>query len=286
MLYLALTILQSTAIFAVMKLFTRFRIDNWQAITTNYIVATLFGFIVYEGELSTSLILSSSWFFYALLLGITFISTFFVFALSSQKVGVALTSVASKMSVVIPVVAGLFLLNEKINLLAGTGVVFALLAFYLTLGKGRKSSFPRQYLVFPLLLFAGNGINDTLMKYTEYHFVADSNDLILFLSVVFLTALIIGGSISIIKYIKKKYALSLRNVAAGTLLGLLNFGSTYYILVSMGLYDSSVVFPVTNAGIVSLSALTGYFFFREKLSGRNWAGIGLAIIAILLIANA
>ena len=77
-----------------------------------------------------------------------------------------------------------------------------------------------------------------------------------------------------------------RNIIAGIILGLINFGSTFYILKAMGIFKSSVVFPITNAGIVSLSALIGYFFFREKLKLVNWIGIGLAIIAIIMIANA
>lgn len=286
MIYLILTTLQSTAIFVVMKLFNRFRIDNWQAITVNYIVATGFGFLIYEGEITRASIFNADWFIYAVVLGLTFISTFFVFALSSQKVGVALTSVASKMSVIIPVIAGLILLGEKLNLLSGLGVAIALLAFYLTLGTGSNSSFPRKYIFLPLLLFLGNGINDTLMKYSEFHFVPDTNELILFLSVIFATSLLMGSGISLGKYIKKKYSISLRNIVAGIILGLLNFGSTFYILKCMSLYNSSVVFPVTNAGIVSLSALIGYFFFKEKLNKTNFVGILLAIVAIILIANA
>lgn len=286
MIFLILTVLQSTAIFAVMKLFNRFKVDNWQAITVNYIVAAIFGLIIYKGDITPGIVIEKPWFEFALILGLTFICTFFVFALSSQKIGVALTSVASKMSVVIPVIAGMILLHEKINILSGVGVAIALLAFYLTLGGGSNSSFPRKYLFLPLLLFLGNGINDTLMKYSEFHYVVDTNDLILFLSIIFFTSLILGIIISLAKYFRKKYKIGLRNIIAGIILGLLNFGSTFYILKSMGLYDSSVVFPVTNAGIVSLSALTGFFFFREKLSKMNWAGILLAILAILLIANA
>ncbi len=286
MIFLILTIIQSTAIFAVMKLFSRFKVDNWQAITINYMIASAFGFIIYKGEVNASLVLDKDWFVFAIILGATFIGTFFIFALSSQKVGVALTSVASKMSVVIPVIAGLFLLQEKINLLAGIGVAVALIAFYLTLGGGANRSFPRKYVIFPLLLFLGNGINDSLMKYSEHNFVADTNDLTLFLAIIFLVALVIGLIISTKRYIDQKYSISFRNIAAGIILGLLNFGSTFYILKSMGVYESAVVFPVTNAGIVCLSALVGFFFFREKLSRQNWAGIILAVLAILLIANA
>ncbi len=286
MLFLILTIIQSTAIFVVMKLFNRFRIDNWQAITVNYIVASAFGLAIYDGKISGQIIIEKEWFEYALLLGLTFISTFFIFALSAQKVGVALTSVASKMSVVIPVLAGLILLSEKISFMAALGIAIALLAFYLTLGSGEKRAFPKKYIILPLLLFLGNGINDTLMKYSEHHYVEDNNDLVLYLSVIFLTALGLGIIISIFRYSRKKFRIEFKNILAGILLGLLNFGSTLYILKSMGIFDSSIVFPIANAGIVCLSAVSGFFIFGERLTPRNWAGIILGILAILLIANA
>jgi drug/metabolite transporter (DMT)-like permease len=170
--------------------------------------------------------------------------------------------------------------------MAGLGVLIALLAFYLTLGQGKSRSFPKKYLILPLLLFLGNGINDTLMKYAEFHHVSDTNDLILFLAMIFLVALVLGLIVSAARFSVNKKPLLLRNILAGIILGLINFGSTFYILKAMGLFESSVVFPIVNAGIVSLSALTGYLFFREKLKLTNWIGIGLAIIAILMIANA
>ena len=286
MIYLLLTILQSTAIFVVFKLFNRFRIDNWQAISINYVVASLFGLVIYKGDLSIEILLGKDWFEFGLILGITFIATFFIFALSAQKVGVALTSVASKMSVVIPVIAGLILLNETIGWLAGSGVVIALLAFYLTLGSGRHRSFPSKYVILPVLLFLGNGVNDTIMKYTEHHYVADINDRILFLTIVFMTSLVFGVLITAKRYYNKKVNLNLHTIVGGSILGLINFGSTYYILQAMDIFASSVVFPITNAGIVTLSTLIGWSVFREKLSLRNWIGIVLAIVAIIMIANA
>ncbi|MEE4255934.1 MAG: hypothetical protein V2I47_02760 [Bacteroidales bacterium] len=286
MIYLLLTILQSTAIFVVFKLFNRFRIDNWQAISINYVVASLFGLVIYKGELSIEILLGKDWFEFGLILGITFIATFFIFALSAQKVGVALTSVASKMSVVIPVIAGLILLNETIGWLAGSGVLIALLAFYLTLGGGRQRSLPSKYVILPVLLFLGNGVNDTIMKYTEHHYVTDINDRILFLTIVFMTSLFFGLIITAKRYYNKRVNITLHTIVGGSILGLINFGSTYYILKAMDIFASSVVFPITNAGIVTLSTLIGWSVFREKLSLRNWIGIALAIAAIIMIANA
>ena len=124
------------------------------------------------------------------------------------------------------------------------------------------------------------------MKYSEHHYVSDTNDLILYLSMVFFTAMVLGFIIIGVKIANRNFKPALRNVWAGLILGLINFGSTFYILKAMSIYDSSVIFPITNAGIVSLSAMIGFLFFREKLSTRNWIGICLAILAILLIAYA
>jgi len=55
---------------------------------------------------------------------------------------------------------------------------------------------------------------------------------------------------------------------------------------AISVFESSVVFPVTNAAIVGLSGLIGFFGFREKLGWQNWAGIIMALMAILIIAKA
>ena len=164
--------------------------------------------------------------------------------------------------------------------------MIALLAFYLTLGGGKRRSFPKKYVILPLLLFLGNGVNDTLMKYSEHHYVTDINERILFLTIIFMTALVFGVLITAKRYADRRVGINMHTLIGGSILGLINFGSTYYILKAMDIFPSSVVFPIINAGIVTLSALTGWLLFREKLSTRNWIGIFLAIAAILMIANA
>jgi drug/metabolite transporter (DMT)-like permease len=284
MIFIILSVVQSTLIFVTFRLFNNFRIDNWQAITINYVVATLFGLLIYQEPIEPSEILKSPWLISAILLGIFFISTFFVFALSSQKVGVALTSVASKMSVVIPVTFGVILYGENMNLMKVIGITAALVAFYLTFKKKEKQKIRLVYLLYPVLMFLGNGINDTIMKFAEHHYV--TNDLILFLSMIFLVSLLIGSVVFTVRITTGISKLRFRNIIAGIILGLLNFGSTYYILKAMGVFESSVVFPLVNSSIVMLSAVTGFLAFREKLSLINWAGVVLSIGAILIISNA
>jgi len=282
MLYLIATILLATAIFIIFRLFKQLEIDNLQAITMNYVVASSFGFLVYDKPFQPSQISEADWFPLVFLIGLMFIGVFFLFALSSQKAGVAITAVSAKMSVVIPAAAGFLLFGDAFSWIKVSGIAVALAAFYFTFKK--KGSMITDYaaLILPVFLFLGTGTNDLLMKYIEFHMV--HGDLMLLLSCIFGVALIVGLSALIFKVITGRTQLKARNFVAGFLLGFVNFGSTYFLFRSMEYFDSSLMFPIRNTGVVSLSALAGLFFFKEYLSRTNWLGIALAILAILSIA--
>lgn len=282
MLYLLFSILLSTLIVVVFKLFTRFGINNLQAIIVNYLVAAVLGYSLSGTFSSIPDIPQQNWFVFALLSGFFLMFTFNVFALSSQKAGIAITAVSSKMSVVIPVVLGVVLYGETLNIYRVMGIVFALLAFYLTFKKEAGTPVRGLYLLLPLLLFLGNGTNDSLLNYAERRLI--NGDLMFYLSSAFLFSLVFGLLLYLVKSMRKPEAVELKNVVAGVVLGLLNFGSTYYFLRCLGLFETTVFFPVFNVSIVTTAALIGFFMFDEKLRPVNWVGIALAIAAIVVLA--
>jgi len=284
MIFIFLSVVQSTLIFILFKLFERYRIDNWQAILVNYVVAAAMSFFLGNVAGNFSTIVGSDWVRYAILLGFMFIATFYFFALSSQKAGVAITSVTSKMSVIIPVLFGAALYGESFGIVKISGVVVALTAFYLVFRKEKKPLMEMKWAYLPLMVFLGNGFVDTGMKFLQHHYIG--NDLVPFLMFTFASALVIALIINISRIRRARSFLNLRSMIGGSLLGIANFGSTYYIIKALSLYESSVVFPVANSAIVGLSALTGYFWFRERLTLVNWIGVLLAITAIIIIANA
>lgn len=282
MLFILSIVLLSSAIFVAFKLFIRYKIDNFQAITVNYLIASIFGILITGNQFNYSEIVSKAWLPYAALIGFIFIFTFVLFAFSSQKAGVAITAVFSKMSVVIPVIAGVFLYAETLNALKVLGIVSSLAAFVLIFYKKDKSRIKLAVIILPIIIFFANGFIDTLLKYVEFNYI--SNDYSLFLTIIFIISLFFGIIISVYRYTKSRKAISLQTIIGGSILGLLNYGTTYFMLKAMSLYQSNVLFPVQNVGIVMLSALFGLFLFREKLNPINWAGIFLSILAILLIA--
>lgn len=287
MISIIFALLFSTLIMVTFKLFERFRIDTIQAITVNYLVAVTIGILSYQGEIKPAEIIALPWIINGLIIGCFFILVFFVFATSARKVGIAITAVSSKMSVVIPVIIGVTILkNDTLTALKITGIIIALVAFYLTFKKKERIDLKKRYFLLPVLLFLGNGTNDSMMSYTSFsHQINELNQTPLLLIIIFGTALIIGIMITLSRSISTGEPFMAKNFAAGVILGFLNYYSTYYFFKSLDLYPNSVFFPVFNAGIVSLSALVGYIVFREQLRLVNWLGIVLAIIAILIIVQ-
>ncbi|MBE7653382.1 EamA family transporter [Tenacibaculum finnmarkense] len=302
MIYLIISILIASSLFVIFKLFATFKINTAQAIVVNYLIAFLFGF--YNSETSTTLlqIPQQSWFIGAFILGILFIAIFNVMGITAQKNGLAVASVAGKMSVVIPIVFGVFLYDESIGFIKVIGVLLALASVYLASAKSDTASVNLKDLKYPILLFLGSGCIDTLLKYIETSYVSKSA-IPMFLATIFGGAFIFGcffmalqvlkASIldKKIKSIQRKQEEGkqiIKNIIGGIVLGIPNYYSMAFLIKALkteGL-ESSTLFTINNVSVVILTTIFALLFFKEKLVKKNWIGIGLAVISILVVASA
>ncbi|MCW8981670.1 MAG: DMT family transporter [Altibacter sp.] len=285
MIYLLLSIAASVVIFIVFKLFSRFKVHTFQAIVVNYIIACSCGLIAYEGPVLISVIVDYGWFYYTLALGALFITVFNLMALTTQRSGLSVVSVATKMSVVVPIVFGLVYYKESLGLLKIVGIIMALAAVYLASIKKREGlTIKTKNLIFPLLVFAGSGVIDTSIKYLEGNFVA-ANDVPLFSATIFASAAVIGIISMVVLAARGKIILQLKNILGGIALGIPNYFSIYFLVKALrsGLLDSSGIFTVNNVAIVMVSTLVGILLFKERLLPKNWLGIALAVLSIFLV---
>ncbi len=281
--FLILATLTSTLIIITFRLLHNFRVSIVQAITVNYLVACVFGFFSESGSFDLYAILHARWFYLSILMGFSLIVGFNLFALSAQKAGVAVTAISSRMSVAIPVVLGFILFGDSAGAVKIAGIVTALVAFYFTSKKDKAIHVNRHYAFLPVILFVAVGANDSLMKFAEYFYI--DQDFVRFLATSFAFALLFGILVFLYKNRKTRETVKMKHILAGLFLGLLNWFSTYYTLKGLDVFEVSVFMPLYNVGVVTLSTLTGYLIFREKLLRANWIGIGLALIAIILIAR-
>ena len=244
------------------------------------------GFLLAERQIPILEIYLEPWFPGALVLGALFIAIFFVMAMTAQKNGVSVTSIAGKMSVVVPILFGIFLYNESVTFLKILGIVIALIAVYLSSVKEEKQE-KNGSLLFPILLFIGSGTIDTLLKYVQVNYVADA-DVSVFSGSLFGIAAIFGLVILSIKTIKKREAFGLKNVLAGIVLGVPNYYSIVFLMKALQNknIESSTLFTINNVAIVIVSTLVGLLFFKEKFSLKNKIGVILAILGIVLVTIA
>ena len=283
MLYLILAIVFSTGVFVAMRLFERFKLDNHQALMWNYVFAASTGFLLCKQFEDPAQLVAEPWFGLSIVTGFWFIFTYLLMTASTQRSGVTVTSLSSKLSVVLPTLAGVVLFSEKLNFVATMGIVLALVALILVVGGGKGDAINRvstnRWL--PVLIFFGTGTGDILMKLTEQSNQGD--DMGFMIAFIYFIAMLFGILLVGYDLIRGKSRWQWKNALGGIGLGVINFFSTFCVYNAMRCFDNVVLFPIYNIGVVSLTALTGWLLFKEKLTWKNYLGLAIAIIAVILI---
>ena len=218
---------------------------------------------------------------------------FYVVGRSSQKAGISITTVASKMSVATPIMFSIFYdPNDRLNMLKFAGIILALVSVFLIVYRKKGLQLNRAVIYLPILLFIGMGIVDSLVKYAQYKYISDQE--VAYFTVILFMISFVTGMVVLLTRKKGLHRLAgWRVLFWGFLLGMVNFGSIFFLIRTLNFksatgsnIDSSVVFAVNNTGIVVLSVLTGLFLFRETLNRVNRIGIMLSLAAIFIFSIA
>lgn len=286
MIYIVLSVLFNAALFVILKLFSQFNINTLQALVVNYFTAFSMGLLFTETAFEYNQIIHKTWYTGSVLLGFLFIGVFYATALTSQGNGLSVASVASKMSVIIPICFGVLLFNEKLGIAKIIGILMALVAVYFTSKKEEGAVADSKKLLYPILVFFGAGAIDTSIKILQNDYLPE-NEISLFSSHTFLMAFMVGMIIIGVNIVKDKTKIKGKNIAAGIILGIPNYFSLYYLIKMLDseVFESSTIFTIHNVAIVMVSTLVGILLFKERISMRNAIGIAMALIAIFLVTS-
>ena len=283
MIYLIFAVIFSSGVFVTMRIFKRFELDNHQALMWNYVFASSTGFLMCDQFDTVPELVGEAWFGLSLLTGFWFIFTYLLMTASTQSSGVTITSLSSKLSVVLPTLAGVLLFQETLTGQVSIGIVLALVALVLVVGDGNTSANDqRTSWLLPVLIFFGTGTGDILMKLNEQRNTAD--DMSFMIAFIYLIAMVFGVLLVSFDLLRGKTKWQTKSLVGGIALGVINFFSTYCIFHAMRCFDNVILFPVYNIGVVSLTALIGWLFFKEKLTWKNYLGLAIAILAVVLIS--
>jgi drug/metabolite transporter (DMT)-like permease len=264
-------------------LYPKYGVDNLVAVVINYFTATILGLSIMDTEIME--VFSRPWVPIAFSMGIVFLFIFLLMAQSSQTNGISITSVANKMSLIIPVLTGIILYKETTNWMIILGILLALFSVVLTSMKEKSGSISRNGYFILALIFIGSGLIDTMIKYMQ-EFHLSQNENAAFVMILFMSAGFFGIIWMLITQRDRFRNIKKATVIGGIALGIPNFSSIYFLIMALeesGL-QSSVLYSINNMGIVGISALFGILIFKEKISTINFLGILLALVAIALIA--
>ncbi len=288
MIYLLGSIVLTSWLTLSFKVAERFHLNPLQVIVFNYFFSVVTGSVVNRHINDYANDIRLDWFPWACLMGTVFIVLFNIIAFTTQRVGVAVTSVANKLSLVIPFLFSIYLYDEKATWLKILGVIVALVAVVLTSMRSNRQE-PRQrnhwLYIMPALLFLGSGLLDTMIKYVEHHFL-NAENVNEYLISAFSIAAVLGIFSVAIQFLIGKGKFSWKAVAMGACIGIPNYFSIWCLMEVLKQYasNSSAIIPINNMGIVLFSAVVAWIAFKEKLSLLNWIGIILSLGAIALIA--
>lgn len=292
MIFLILSILSSAAIYVIFKFLDRYKINTFNVIIINYITAAILGLLLTQSQAAIFPIYKNAWFPYSIIIGILFIMTFVIIAKSSQLVGIAVTTISNKMSVIIPITVSIIIdpLDVLTNFKA-IGITVAILAVFLSVYRKRKVKFDPRYIYLPILLFLGMGLVDSFVKYAQQYHIND-DILPIFTVILFIMSAISGLITKLLRRTSFKELIDKKILIWGIALGISNYGSLYFLIKALNYknssgisMDGSIVFGINNLGVIALSVIIGLVVFKEKFLKINWAGIILSFFAIYILSK-
>jgi drug/metabolite transporter (DMT)-like permease len=294
MLYLVLSILCSVCLGFIFKLFPRYGVDTFQAIVFNYCTCVLCGWL-YLGTwpVGPAAGTTAGWLPYSLGLGIFFITGFTAAARTVREFGVTISQIMQKMTIILVVPFAILWLGEASNWVKWLGTLFAIGAIVLVnlpapSGESESTqttskSFKINQLWLPVLTWVLACVIDLTFTWVQHKRLIEAGD-VRFITTTFGTAGVLGGVAMVAGWFTGRLRFDVRNILAGVVLGIPNFGSLSFLLLALGSgLGASQVFPMVNVGIILVTTFGAILLFRERLTVQNWVGVALALTAILML---
>ncbi|RTY81173.1 EamA/RhaT family transporter [Flavobacterium sp. LS1P28] len=278
MLFLVLSIICSVTVGVLFKMVRGYEVSPIQIVAWNYVFALILCYFFFSPDL-TNIGTLAPWGIYVSL-GVLLPAIFLFLAASIKQVGIVKTDAAQRLSLFIPILAAWLLFKEDFTILKIAALLAAFPALLLILAKPSENT--KNKWIYPAVVLLGFGIIDILFKQIALHTTLPYTTS---LFVVFGIALFIMIGAVIYNVMITKVSLNFKNIIFGGMVGIFNFGNILFYLKAHKAFaeNPSTVFAGMNMGVIVMGSLVGIFIFKEKLTKMNFAGLFLALIAIVLI---
>lgn len=287
MFYLILAAMSSAVLTLVLKLFRAPEGNRFGILLGNYLTCMLIAFlqIPQKGLLFS---VSASTLLMSFAGGVLFVGGLVMIQTSVDRNGATLTAAFSKLGLIIPLLISFVFFREVPSLLNLLGLGLTIGAILLiNLGSGEKeqaaaeSAAGRASLAILLLTLLANGCAESMAKI--FSRLGDQREDTRYFFFLFLTAALLTFLLAAGEKRKSGRRLRIRELAAGILAGIPNYFCSYFLLKALLDLPATLAYPAFSVGSILLVTAAGALFFREKLSRRQLAGLGLILGALILL---
>lgn len=307
MIYLLIAILCGAMFSVVFKICQIKSISTQQVILFNYITAALVNWAPVIVDIITGgpsrmedYQLQTPSFLLAIMQGIFFMMGFIIMDISTWRNGVALTTIAARASLVMPVILSWMLLSQPMP--SWMPIVLILVSMFMIIQPNRQQYHdPSTYRSASdeirkrraALALAGTflfyGISDFSMKLVQHTTVAGLTNpeltdckLDTLTGVIFIMAALASFIGCLITKCFRKSPIGWKSIVSGAILGCINMCCTSCTVRGLNELSTGLFYPIYNIGTVIIATIIGICLFKEKMKWLQFVGLLLAIIAIML----
>lgn len=277
MLYLILAIASSALVSIIMRLSDRKVTGNIAMLTVNYLMCVVVS-AAYAGfgnlfpavpGLPSALLMGG-------INGVLYLGGFVLLQINVRKNGVVLSSTFMKLGLLVSIAVSVVFFHEIPDALQIIGFCLAVAAIILINFK-KESGGAAGFKAGLILMLLAGGMGDAMAKIFEE--LGDPALEPQFLVYTFLVALILCTALML----KKGQKPGKWEILFGLLIGVPNFFSAKFLLGALEHIAAVIVYPVYSVATILVVSLTGVLLFRERLEKHRWIGMGLILVALVLL---
>lgn len=260
------------------------RLSTINVLTVNYLTALLaaISLNVYSGK--PVIPDFPLWFvLFAGVVGCLFIINFFIFSKSVDRNGLGVTIASMRVSLLIPILVSVLVYGEILNLrkVSGIIIVFLAMGFFITAKKTLDIQRVSHHLLL-IALFVITGLVDSSLKVFEREMLGTSTEAH-FMTALFVVAFITGLTVSFWQGEMQK--ITSREIFYGALVGVPNLFSSIFLIKALSIIDASAAYSLVNLLVITGGTMVGIIIWKDKVTPKEWAGLVLALLAIVLLGK-
>lgn len=277
MFFFLLAVITSALVSVFMRASEKHVKNNITMLAFNYVMCTLLAlvctpelFVIPEGANAGRTVMLG------VINGVLYLGGFVALNWNIRHNGVVLSATFMKLGVLVPTLMAVSLFGEIPTVWQLIGIAASVAAIVLIRSENGISQIKHSagLLMLPLV----GGMADGMSKVYDFYGSPElSNHFLLF---TFFVALILCTALAIVK----KQSLTPADALFGLLIGIPNYFTARFLLLSLDTIPAIIAYPGYSVGTIVLVTLAGMAFFREKLSRRQVLAL-LIIMAALALLN-